>query len=264
MSPKDPEIASDDGRPGGHQPHSTPRSDGIEDLTPEYENEHVSDPQSGVLRASVFGASDGLVSNIGLVMGIAGASQDSTVVVMAGVAGLLAGAFSMAAGEYVSMQTQREVLENELAVERAHIVDHPDEEEAHLSQLLAEQGIAPEEAKRMAAGIHRRVDDALDFHALFELGFHPGSLGEPGGAAAWSFGSFAVGAAIPVVPWLLTSEGIVPSLALSAVALLGVGGLATRLTGRSAWYGALRQLAIGAASAGITFALGSWLGRAIG
>lgn len=229
-----------------------------------YEAEHARDPQSGVLRASIFGASDGLVSNLGLVMGVAGANPDPSFVVLAGFAGLMAGAFSMAAGEYVSMQTQREMLKKELALEREHIENHPIEEEAHLSELLAEQGIAPAAARRMATEIHRKVGPAVDFHALLELGFHPNSLGEPSSAALWSFVSFAAGAAVPVVPWLLTTDGLLPSLVLSGFALLGVGGLATRLTGRSAWYGALRQLSIGAASASITYAIGLALGVGLG
>ncbi len=234
--------------PGGPDPDATAGQP--------YEDEHAEDPQSGVLRASVFGASDGLVSNLALVTGVAGGTGDPGVVVVAGVAGLLAGAFSMAAGEYVSMKTQRELLERELALEREHILKYPVEEEAHLAELLAANGIDSDDARRIANQVHRSIDPAVDFHALFELGFHPKFLGEPRSAAGWSFASFGVGAIVPVLPWLLTENALVPSLALSAVALLGVGALATRMTHRNAWYVAARQLLIGGMAAAVTFAVG--------
>ena len=217
-----------------------------------------------MLRASVFGASDGLVSNLALVTGVAGGTGDPGVVVVAGVAGLLAGAFSMAAGEYISMKTQRELLERELALEREHILKYPAEEEAHLAELLAANGIDSDDARRIASQIHRSIDPAVEFHALFELGFHPKFLGEPRSAAGWSFASFGVGAFVPVLPWLVSENPLVPSLALSAVALLGVGALATRLTHRKAWYGAARQLLIGGMAAAVTFAVGLLLaGRVV-
>jgi VIT1/CCC1 family predicted Fe2+/Mn2+ transporter len=226
-----------------------------EELQP-YEDEHIEDPQSGVVRASVFGVSDGLVSNLAIVTGVAGGGGEPGTIIVAGVAGLLAGAFSMAAGEYVSMQTQRELLERELALEREHILKYPVEEEAHLARLLADNGLDPDDARRIASQVHRAVDPAVDFHALFELGFHPKFLGEPKSAALWSLVSFAVGASVPMVPWFVASEALAPSLALSAAALLVVGAVATRLTHRSIWYGAARQLLIGALTAGVTFAVG--------
>lgn len=229
-----------------------------------HENEHSQDPQSGILRASVFGASDGLVSNLALVMGVAGGSGEPSVVVLAGVAGLLAGSFSMAAGEYISMQTQREMLEHELAVERAHIEDFPEEEEAHLAELLAENGLEPSDARRVAAQVHRQIDPAVDFHALFELGIHPGSLGSPQAAALWSFVSFAAGAAIPLLPWLVIQDALVPTLAVSSLALVAVGAAATRVTLQRPWYGAARQLVIGALAAGVTFVVGILVGVAAG
>ena len=225
-----------------------------------HENEHAQDPQSGILRASIFGVSDGLVSNLALVMGVAGGSGDPAVVVLAGVAGLLAGAFSMGAGEYISMQTQREMLEHELAVEREHIRKYPEEEQAHLAQLLAENGLEPEDARRVAAQVHRQLDPAVDFHAVFELGIHPGSLGAPRAAALWSFSSFVVGASVPLAPWLLTADAFLPTLVVSALALVGVGGAATRLTHQKLWYGAGRQLVVGALSAAVTFAVGTLVG----
>ncbi len=235
--------------PGGHPPseHS-------------YEAEHAKDPQSGILRASVFGVSDGLVSNLALVMGVHGGGGTPEIILLAGIAGLMAGAFSMGAGEYISMRTQREVLERELALEREHILRYPAEEEAHLAELLKENGLDEADARRLAAQIHRRVEPAVGFHALFELGIHPKSLGAPRGAALSSFASFAAGASLPLLPWLVTDHGLVPSLLLSTVGLLGIGAAATRLTDRKAWYGASRQLLVGALSAAITYGVGMLVG----
>lgn len=228
-----------------------------------YENEHAGDPQSGILRASIFGVSDGLVSNLALVMGVAGGSADPGMVVLAGVAGLLAGAFSMGAGEYISMQTQREMLERELAVEREHIENYPQEEEAHLAELLAQNGLERDDARRVAAQVHRRVGRAVDFHAVFELGIHPNSLGAPRGASFWSFVSFSLGAIVPLLPWLLTPHALVPTIVLSGVALLAVGALATRFTHQNAWYGATRQLGVGALSAAVTYGVGLVIGFSV-
>ena len=222
-----------------------------------HENEHSQDPQSGVLRASVFGISDGLVSNLALVMGVAAGSGDTSVIILAGVAGLFAGAFSMGAGEYVSMRTQREMLEHELALEREHIQKYPEEEQAHLAELLAANGLEPEEARRVAAQVHRHLDPAVDFHALFELGIHPGSLGLPRTAALWSSCSFAVGASVPLLPWFLTANALIPTLVVSALALLTVGAAATALTHRKPWYGAGRQLIVGALATAVTFLVGT-------
>jgi VIT1/CCC1 family predicted Fe2+/Mn2+ transporter len=195
-------------------------------------------------------------------MGVAGGSNDASLIVLAGVAGLLAGAFSMGAGEYISMQTQREMLERELAVEREHIQKYPEEEQTHLAEMLEANGLDPEDAQRVAAQVHRRLDPAVDFHALFELGIHPGSLGLPRAAALGSFVSFAVGASVPLLPWLVTSNGLLPMLVVSALALLAVGAAATRLTHRKLWYGAGRQLLVGAVSAGVTFVVGTLIGLA--
>jgi len=228
----------------------------------DHENEHVADPHSGVFRASVFGVSDGLVSNLALVAGVAGGSSDPSMVVLAGVAGLLAGAFSMAAGEYISMQTQRELLEHELALEREHIEKYPDEEQAHLAELLAESGLDTDVARRVAEQVHRRSGPAVEFHAAFELGIHPGSMGSPRGAASWSFVSFAVGAVIPLLPWLFAGDALLATAVGSGVALLAVGGIATRLTHQNPWFGALRQLAVGALSAAVTYGIGRLVGVA--
>lgn len=224
------------------------------------EAEHLENTGSGILRASIFGVSDGLVSNLALVMGVAGGAASPDTVVLAGSAGLLAGAFSMAAGEYVSMQTQRETMEEQLRLEREHIHAFPEEEEAHLADLLADGGLESRVAREMASKIHEKSDRAVDFHALLELGIVPRQMGSPVEASAASFASFIAGAAIPLLPWLLTDAALPVSMGLSAVALLVVGGAVTRLTNRNIWLGALRQLAVGGAAAAVTFAAGRLIG----
>ncbi len=242
-SPEGPPAAAPDHRGGPTGEYS-------------HENEHIADPQSGILRASVVGLSDGLVSNLALIMGVAGGSGDPEIIVLAGIAGLLAGAFSMAAGEYISMQTQREMLERELAIEKDHIERFPDEEEAHLAELLQSNGVEAPDAERIAAQIHREGGPALEFHAQLELGIHPGSLGAPTTAAAASLLAFAAGAAVPVVPWLLTPNALPATIISSAIALLAAGALATRFTHRGPGFGALRQLLVGAAAAAVTYGVG--------
>ena len=228
----------------------------------EYEREHIENTASGAFRASIFGVSDGLVSNLGLVMGVAGGGGDPSMILLAGVAGLLAGSLSMAAGEYVSMQTQREVLERELEIERQHIERHPAEEERHLAEMLEQNGLETGTARRFAAAVHES-GPALDFHALFELGIAPGQLGSPVAAAVYSCFSFAAGAAVPLVPWIFSWRGsadaLPASIAISAVGLLAVGGGVTYVTRQHPLLGAFRQLAIGALAAGATYAIGYWI-----
>lgn len=230
---------------------------------PAYEDEHGDDTGSGVLRASVFGASDGLVSNLGVVVGVGAASASSAPVIVAGIAALVAGAFSMAAGEYVSMRTQREVLERELAIESGHIAEHPGEEEEHLADLLAGNGLDRETARSVAAKVHEEQAAALEFHARFELGIDPGSLGSPVGAAVFSFLAFVAGAAIPVLPYLFTSRAMVWAIVMSMFGLAGLGAWMTRFTGQRWWFGALRQLAIGALAAVVTYGIGRVVGVAV-
>jgi VIT1/CCC1 family predicted Fe2+/Mn2+ transporter len=222
--------------------------------------------RSGTLRAVIFGVSDGLVSNLALVMGVAGATTDeSTFVVTAGIAGLLAGAFSMAAGEYISMQSQRELYERQIALERAELEAMPDEEEAELASLYRAKGFTTEEASAIARRLLAEPERALDTLVREELGLDPDELGSPWGAAAGSFVAFAVGAVVPVLPYLLSSgtSAFVASLALSLGALFAVGAGVSLLTGRGVLFSGLRQVAIGAAAAAVTFAVGSAIGVAI-
>ena len=228
------------------------------------EREHIENTGSGTLRAGIFGISDGLVSNLALVMGVAGGTHGSgEAIVVAGTAGLLAGAFSMAAGEYISMKTQQESMEKQLQLEREHILAFPEEEEAHLGQLLVESGLSQADAREIARKVHEDIDPAVGFHALLELGIVPDQMGSPIGAALASFIAFIVGALVPLLPWLILPSALTESMMVSAIALLLVGGAVTTVTRQSAWWGALRQLAFGATAAGITWLLGRLVGGAL-
>ncbi len=219
--------------------------------------------RSGTFRAIVFGVSDGLVSNLALVMGIAGASsQDPKLILLTGIAGLLAGAFSMAAGEYVSMQSQRELFERQIALERAEMQAMPEEEQAELAAVYRSKGFSPEEADRIAARLFTDPERALDTLVREELGLDPDELGSAYGAAAGSFVAFAVGAAVPVLPYLVAGgpSAFWASIVLSLVALFCVGAAVSLLTGRSTLFSGARQVLIGAAAAIVTYLVGTLIG----
>ncbi len=227
------------------------------------ESWHRAGGRSGTLRAVIFGVSDGLVSNLSLVMGVAGASSGNpSFILLAGIAGLLAGAFSMAAGEYISMQSQRELFERQIALERAEMEAMPEEEEAELAASYRAKGFTPDEAGRIAHRIFEDPDQALDMLVREELGLDPDELGSPWGAAAGSFVAFALGAVIPVIPYLFGGGTAVlaVSLGLSLVALFGVGAAVSLLTGRGMIFSGFRQLGIGLAAALVTYAIGSLIG----
>ena len=219
--------------------------------------------QSGTLRAVIFGVSDGLVSNTSLVMGVAGAAAgESRFILLAGIAGLLAGAFSMAAGEYISMQSQRELYERQIALERAELEVMPDEELAELAAVYRAKGFTAEEAEAIAQRLFADPEHALDTLIREELGLDPDELGSPIKAAAGSFAAFAVGASIPVIPFLFGSGPtvVVASIVLSLAAMFAVGVGVSLLTGRGAIFSGVRQVAIGAAAAGVTFLVGRLIG----
>jgi vacuolar iron transporter family protein len=221
--------------------------------------------RSGTLRAVIFGVSDGLVSNLALVMGVAGASAGAgSFVLLAGIAGLLAGAFSMAAGEYISMQSQRELFERQIALERAELEAMPAEEEAELAMLYRAKGFTESEAKAIAGRMFADPQHALDTLVREELGLDPDELGSPWGAAGGSFIAFGVGAAIPVIPYVLTSGGtaFVAAIALSLAALFAVGAGVSLLTGRSLLFSGARQVLIGSAAAIVTYVVGLAIGVA--
>jgi VIT1/CCC1 family predicted Fe2+/Mn2+ transporter len=227
--------------------------------------------RSGTLRAVIFGVSDGLVSNLALVMGVAGAantasagSGDGKFIVLAGIAGLLAGAFSMAAGEYISMQSQRELFERQIALERAELEAMPEEEQAEMAALYRSKGFPPDEAEAIAARLFEDPERALDTLIREELGLDPRELGSPVGAATGSFVAFACGAAVPVVPYLVGSgaAAFVASITVSLLALFAVGSAVSLLTGRGFIFSGVRQVLIGAGAALVTFAVGSAIGVA--
>ncbi len=224
--------------------------------------------RSGTLRAVIFGVSDGLVSNLALVMGVAGANaaiNGQNFVLLAGVAGLLAGAFSMAAGEYISMQSQRELFERQIALERAELEAMPAEEEAELASVYRAKGFTADEATTIAHRMFADPEHALDTLIREELGLDPDELGSPWGAAFGSFVAFAIGAAVPVVPYVVDAGGPAFAFALGAslVALFLVGAGVSLLTGRSLLFSGARQVALGAAAAGITYLVGNLIGVSV-
>jgi len=222
--------------------------------------------RSGTLRAVIFGVSDGLVSNLALVMGIAGASGgQGPFVLLAGIAGLLAGAFSMAAGEYISMQSQRELFERQIALERAELEAMPQEEQAELAQVYRAKGFTEGEAAAIAERMFKDPQHALDTLVREELGLDPDELGSAWGAAGGSFVAFAIGALIPVIPYLLTTGGtaFIGALGLSVAALFAVGAGVSLLTGRSLLFSGGRQVLIGAAAAIVTYIVGRAIGVAV-
>jgi VIT1/CCC1 family predicted Fe2+/Mn2+ transporter len=235
----------------------------IPDL-PEISHDHP-DVTGGWLRPAVFGAMDGLVSNLALIAGVAGGTRDHTgsaAVVLAGLAGLAAGAFSMAAGEYTSVASQSEAAQREIDKERREIIANPVAETDELAQMYVEKGLDPELAREVARQIHVDVDNAVTVHAREELGVDPHDLASPMTAAVSSFLSFAVGALVPVLPYLLGAGSLLPGLLVTLVALFLCGAMVTQVTSRSWWYGGLRQTVLGAAAAGLTYLFGSLVGGA--
>lgn len=226
---------------------------------------HHRDVHSGGARAAVFGVSDGLVTNVSLILGVAGAQSTGTFVRLAGLAGLVAGAFSMAAGEYVSMQGQRELLQRELEVERRAIRADPDSERRELAAIYEGRGLDPALARNLVDEVMADPDLALETHAREELGIDPGALGSPVISAVSSFVMFAIGAVLPLIPWLVTNGLIatVVSMAIGAVASLAVGAVLAGFTGRPMVHSALRQLAVATVAAGVTYGVGRLVGVSV-
>jgi VIT1/CCC1 family predicted Fe2+/Mn2+ transporter len=210
----------------------------------------------------VLGVSDGLVTNISLILGFAGANTSPGLVRLAGVGGLLAGAFSMAAGEYVSMKAQSELLQRELDMEALELRRAPDAERAELTQLYESRGVDPAVAGEMAAEMMRTPELALETHAREELGVSPHNLGNPYSASTASAASFAAGALIPLIPWFFTSGGVALalSLVLGGLAAVGIGVALARFSGRSPLRLVVRQLIVTIAAAGVTFLIGKAVG----
>jgi vacuolar iron transporter family protein len=244
---------------------STPEAAAAAEVAIRDESWHRAAGQSGTLRAAVFGINDGLVSNLALVMGFAGATTQNELIVLAGVAGLLAGAFSMAAGEYVSMRSQRELFERQIDLEREELRFMPDKERKELAALYRAKGLSQDEADMIAARLMEDPEHALDTKIREELGLDPDELGSPWGAALFSFLAFGLGALVPLAPFLFT-EGvgaIAISVALALTALFIVGALVSLLTGRSLLFSGFRQVAIGGAAALVTYIVGSIIGVSV-
>jgi VIT1/CCC1 family predicted Fe2+/Mn2+ transporter len=218
--------------------------------------------QGGGARAAVFGVSDGLVSNIALILGMAGAHASAGAVRLAGIAGLVAGAFSMAAGEYISMRAQSELMQRELDVERQAIRRDPDDERRELAAIYESRGIDSAMARELSVKMMRDPELALETHAREELGINPAETGRPLQAAGSSFVTFAVGAFVPLLPWLVTSgtTATLWSVALGAVAALAVGAGLAHFTGRSWVWSAGRQLLISGVAALVTYGIGHLVG----
>jgi VIT1/CCC1 family predicted Fe2+/Mn2+ transporter len=230
-------------------------------LPHQIDHQHA-DVTGGWLRAATFGAMDGLVSNSALIAGVAASGTVHTVV-LSGVAGLLAGAFSMALGEYTSVTTANEQIESEVRVERRSFLKYPQEERAELVGLLVAMGMTEATATAATDEIHRDEGRALNFHLVQELGIDPSDKPSPWVAAGSSFVMFAVGAIIPLIPYLLGHSTLWFGLACSAVGLLVAGGAAAYFTRKAVWLGSLRQLAFGAIAIAATYVVGSLIGASV-
>ena len=239
--------------------HPSPTS--IEDMA----SRHQGMGSGGNLRAAVFGVSDGLVSNMSLILGVAGAEAGASAILLSGVAGLLAGAFSMAAGEYVSVRSQREMYEHQIGLERKELAEYPEEEAEELALIYAARGMPKDQALDLARRTIADPDKALDTLAREELGLNPDDLGSPWGAAGSSFAAFAVGASIPLLPFLFSSgnKALLTAIGVTGVALFAIGAIISLFTGRSAGRDGLRMLVIGAGAGAVTFLIGRLLGVAI-
>lgn len=223
------------------------------------------DVAGGSARAAVFGVSDGLVSNVALILGVAAAATEPSAVIVAGTAGLLAGAFSMAAGEYVSMKAQAELVERELEIERRSIKEQPHAEINELATIYRQRGIEAHHAERMAEAVMADPEVALEVHAREELGVDPADTGDPVGAAISSFAAFAIGALLPLLPWFFTEgdTGVVLSAIIGLVTAAGVGVALSHFTERSRIRTAARQVAWATVACGVTWIIGSWLGTVV-
>lgn len=217
------------------------------------------DVSGGWLRAATFGAMDGLVSNTALIAGVAATASAHTVV-LSGVAGLLAGAFSMALGEYTSVQTANEQIDSEVRLERRALSDHPEAEETELVWMFVEMGMSAETAEKASQEIHRDEERALNLHVAQELGVNPSEKPSPWVAAGSSFVMFAIGAIVPLIPYLLGYEYLWTGLLFGGVGLAIAGGVAAQFTRKAAWWASLRQFGFGAIAIAATYVVGLLIG----
>ncbi|MFI6681991.1 VIT1/CCC1 transporter family protein [Kribbella sp. NPDC050470] len=229
---------------------------------PEIHHSHR-DVTGGWLRPATFGVMDGLVSNFALVAGVVGGGASGKVVIITGLAGLVAGACSMASGEFTSVSSQSELMKAEIEVERRELRIHPEEEERELAMMYEAKGLRPELAAEVARELTSDPSVALDVHVREELGVDPNDLPSPWLAAGSSFAAFAVGAVIPLLPFIFGAISVWPALLLSALGLVVTGGIVGKITARPVWYGGGRQLLLGGLSAAVTFVIGLAVGTGL-
>ncbi len=234
----------------------------VERIPPEQHHDHR-DVTGGWMRPAVFGVMDGLVSNTALIAGVAGGGADASTVVLAGMAGLVAGAISMATGEYVSVASQTELTRAEIEVEKREIARVPEAEEAELAALYRGRGVDDATAREVARQLSRDPEQVWRVHAREELGVDPDDLPSPWTAAGSSFLAFTAGAAVPLVPYLLGGTALLLPLVLAMLALFLAGALVSRFTDRSALYSGSRQLLLGGAATALTYAIGSVVGTSV-
>lgn len=226
------------------------------------EHEHR-DVSGGWLRPTVFGAMDGLVTNVSLIAGVGGGGLDRGHIILTGLAGLVAGAFSMATGEYTSVTSQNELVRAEVEIERHQLNTYPDEEQEELAEAFEEKGIDADLAEQVAEQVSQDPEEALRLHAKEELGIDPDELPSPVVAAVSSFFSFAIGAVIPLLSYLAGSANLYLALGIAAVALFVAGAVVAKLTAVNIWYGAGRQLVLAALAAGVTYGVGRAIGTSV-
>jgi VIT1/CCC1 family predicted Fe2+/Mn2+ transporter len=236
------------------------RPSGAHHREPTHEHRDVS---GGWLRPTVFGAMDGLVTNVSLIAGVGGGGLDRSRIILTGLAGLVAGAFSMATGEYTSVQSQNELVHAEVELERRELERNPEYEQRELAHAFAEKGVEPGLAHEVAEQVSQDPDEALRLHAQEELGVDPTELPSPWVAAVSSFLSFGLGAVIPLLTFVAGVAALWPALAVSAVGLYAAGAVVARLTDKPAWFGGVRQLALGALAAGVTYGVGRAIGASV-
>jgi VIT1/CCC1 family predicted Fe2+/Mn2+ transporter len=221
------------------------------------------DVTGGWLRPATFGVMDGLVSNFALVAGVVGGGARGNVVIMTGLAGLVAGACSMASGEFTSVSSQTELMQAEIEVERAELKANPEDEMRELALMYEAKGLRPELAAEVARELSSNPEVALDVHVREELGVDPNDLPSPWIAAGSSFAAFALGALIPLLPFVFGASSVLPSMLLSVLGLVVTGGVVARITTRPFWYGGGRQLLLGGLSAAVTYAIGLLVGTGL-
>lgn len=229
---------------------------------PEIHHSHR-DVTGGWLRPAVFGAMDGLISNFSLISGFAGAHAARHLVILSGLGGLVAGAFSMAVGEYVSVASQGDLARAEIAIERHELRHNAAAERAELAELYISRGVEPDLAHEVARQLSLDPERALEIHSREELGVSAETLPSPLLAASSSFVSFGVGAALPLLPFVFGATALAPAAIVAGAALFGAGAIVARITARPWWFGGIRQLALGAAAASITFGVGAAIGTHI-